>query len=123
METTTFGALFYQKRQATGLTLRKFCERHHLDPANVSRWERNLLPPPLAETSLRRLAVALGIEEDSDEWQLFFDLAAATQGVLPTDLRGRTDLVAKMPLVFRTLRGEAVTEEKLHDLYQAIKDA
>jgi len=122
MEPTTFGEFFRSKRVSAGLTLRRFCELHHFDPANVSRWERNLLPPPKAEESLCNIAHALNLQEGTNDWQFFFDLAAASLGVLPADLRGREDMVARMPLVFRTLRGEALTDEKLRELYNAIKD-
>jgi len=123
MEPVTFGEFFRSKRVSAGLTLRRFCELYHFDPANVSRWERNLLPPPKADESLRNIAHALNLEEGMEDWQLFFDLAAATQGVLPSDLRGREDMVRRMPLIFRTLRGEALTDEKLRELYNTIKDA
>jgi len=123
MATQTFGEFFKEKRIAAGLTLRKFCETYHFDPGNVSRWERNLLPPPKAEESLRSIAVALQLEEGSEGWHLFFDLAAATNGLLPADLRADANMIARMPLVFRTLRGEPLTEEKLRELYRAIEEA
>jgi transcriptional regulator with XRE-family HTH domain len=123
MTNQTFGAYFKEKRIAAGLTLRRFCEIYHFDPGNVSRWERNLLPPPKSEDSLRSIAIALRLEDGSADWQLLFDLAAATNGLLPADLRANANMIARMPLVFRTLRGEPLTEDKLRELYEAIKEA
>ncbi len=59
--------------------------------------------------------------EGTPDRQLFFDLAAATNGMLPADLRADADMVARMPLVFRVLRGDPLTEEKLRELYEMIQ--
>src|SRR3989338_11644970 len=99
-----FGEFFKAKRQALGLTLREFCLKHELDPGNLSRLERGLLPPPQDREVLEKYAKCLALKSGSDDWYAFFDLAAAAKGRLPAELLEDKELVAKLPLVFRTLR-------------------
>lgn len=66
---------------------------------------------------------ALELEKGSDDWYTFFDLAAAARGEIPVDLAERDDLLEKLPVLFRTLRGDRVDEEKLKDLLDTIRDA
>ena len=49
--------------------------------------------------------MALDLVEGSTEWQDFFDLAAASLGQFPKDLLDDKEVVEKLPLLFRTLRG------------------
>lgn len=42
----TFGSYFKDRRIKLGLTLRQFCEKHSMDPGNLSKIERGVLPPP-----------------------------------------------------------------------------
>ena len=118
----TFGAFFKQLRKRKGLTLRKFCLENGLDPGNISKLERDKAPPPGREI-LERYAGALQIEEDSSDWFQFFDLAAAARGRIPEDLMSDRELVGKLPLVFRTLRGEKVSQEELDRLAESIRRA
>ena len=70
-----FGEFFRQKRIALGFTLRSFCKQYQLDPGNVSRLERNILPPTLDEEKFAGYATALQIVKESPDWMTFFDLA------------------------------------------------
>jgi hypothetical protein len=54
-------------------------------------------------------------------WYEFFDLAAASRGQIPEEILTDDKLVAKLPVLFRTLRGERVSEEKLDELIEAIR--
>src|SRR3989338_4591681 len=101
-----FGEFFKTKRQALGLTLREFCLQHKLDPGNLSRLERGLLPPPQDRKLLEQYAQHLAIKPGHGDWYTFFDLAAAAKGRIPDDLLQDEDVVASLPLVFRTLRGK-----------------
>ena len=74
---TTFGEFVKARRQARGLTLRAFCEKHGFDPGNVSRLERGLVQPPQDEKKLSEFALTLGLIAGTDDWQEFFDRAAA----------------------------------------------
>ena len=121
MKTRHFGAYLKKLRISSGLTLRAFCIKNGFDPGNYSRLERGLLPPPHSEEKLKEYARALGLKRGSDEWLEFFDQAAAVRGQLPKDLLSDEEVVAKLPLLFRTLRGAPVPSEKLDQLVEKIR--
>lgn len=116
-----FGEFFKVKRQALGLTLREFCLKHKLDPGNLSRLERGLLPPPQDRDRLEEYAKYLGLKSGSDDWYTFFDLAAAAKGRIPEEILEDKEVVAKLPLVFRMLRGKRLTDKALDELVKKIK--
>jgi len=116
-----FGGLVKSLRQARGLTLRAFCQQQGFDPGNVSRLERGLVPPPHDDEKLAQYAAALGLSADSPKWQVFFDRAAAARGELPKDLLADEEVVEKLPLLFRTLRGTAVPPDQLDDLVEKVR--
>jgi transcriptional regulator with XRE-family HTH domain len=118
---TEFGRFFASLRQRNGLTLREFCKNAGADPANISRMERGVMPPPKRREILERYALALGIESGSDDWYEFFDLAAANQGMVPKDLMTDSELVKALPLFFRTLRGEKPTPEEMRRVAEKIR--
>ena len=119
----TFDQFFKQMRHKTGLTLRNFCFKHDLDPGNISKLERGIIEPPKSREILERYASYLQIKESSDEWYDFFDLAAAYSGRSPQDLMSDRELVERLPVVFRTLRGQKLSEEKLKELAETIRKA
>jgi len=119
----TFGAFLKAKRVELGLTLRKFCLMHELDPGNISKMERGKLPPPQNEQKLKEYAKMLKIKKGSDDWQTFFDLAAAEAGRVPADLLSDKEVLAKLPALFRTMRGQQVTDKELEELIRMIKGA
>ena len=71
----TFGEFFKEKRIALKKTLRQFCAENKLDPGNISRLERGLMPPPQGSDKLEEYARYLQIKKGSDDWYQFFDLA------------------------------------------------
>jgi len=118
-----FGKRFKQLRQKTGKTLRQFCLEHNLDPGNYSKLERGKSLPPKSREKLEKLANFLNIEEGSDEWYNFFDDAAACSGTIPKYIMDDEELSVKLPLVFRTIRGERVDSKKLKQLAEIIRQA
>lgn len=118
-----FGKRFKQLRQKTGKTLRQFCLEHNLDPGNYSKLERGKSLPPKSREKLKNLANFLNIEEGSDEWYNFFDDAAACSGTIPKYIMDDEELSVKLPLVFRTIRGERVDSKKLKQLAEIIRRA
>jgi len=117
-----FGDYFKDLRIARGKTLRRFCLENGFDASNLSKMERGLLAPPPHET-LEKYAKCLDIEEGSKEWYTLFDLAAAARGEIPSDILSDEELVAKLPLVFRTVRGEKVPRDQLDQLIEVIRGA
>ena len=123
MEPKGFGAFFKACRVKSGITLRAFCNMHGFDPGNISRLERGRMPPPTSEEKLTEYAEALGIERGSDDWYEFFDRAAAERGRIPADLLSDEELLGKMPVLFRTLRGDKFDASQLDDLIERIRRA
>jgi transcriptional regulator with XRE-family HTH domain len=118
-----FSDLVKSLRRATGMTLRAFCVEHDFDPGNWSRLERGQTLPPNDEEKLAQYAIALGLSKHCPAWVDFFDRAAAAQGRLPKDLRDDANLTAKLPLLFRTLRGTPVPPDRLEKLADKIRES
>ncbi len=118
-----FGEFFKTMRARSGLSLRGFCIDNRFDPGNISRLERGVFPPPESRDKLEAYAKALRLRKGSEDWYTFFDLAAAERGRIPDDVLSDKDLVEKLPVLFRTLRGQRVDEASLTDLAERIRRA
>lgn len=118
-----FGEFFKARRIAIKKTLRQFCIENGLDPGNISKLERSLLPPPQSREKLEEYAVCLKIKKGSDDWYTFFDLAAAETGRIPEDIMTKEKIEDKLPILFRTLRGQKVSDETLEKLIKILRDA
>jgi transcriptional regulator with XRE-family HTH domain len=118
---TMFGEYFKKKRLGLGKTLRQFCLEHDLDPGNISKLERGILPPPVSSAKLAHYANCLEIKEGTDEWLEFFDIARAEAGRIPEEILANKDLVSKLPLVFRTLKGQKLNKEQLEKLARELE--
>lgn len=118
-----FGEYFKQLRMKTGQSLRAFCENHGFDAGNISRLERGVFAPPEADGKLREYAKALGLKQGSSEWMEFFDKAAAARGHIPHDLHQEVNLVRRLPLLYRTLRGHKVSAEALERIVELVRSS
>jgi len=116
-----FGEFFKGMRLRQGMSLRQFCIEHGLDAGNISRIERGVAAPPQSREKLEEYAGYLNIEPDSDEWYNFFDYAAAAAGRIPQDVMSDEELVRKLPVVFRTLRGQKLSAKQLKELAESIR--
>ena len=121
--TNVFGEAIKARRAELRLTLREFAKRSKMDPGNASRIERGRLAPPQGEEILARVARALELEAGSAEWQNLFDLAAAANGRVPTDILSDDEAMARLPVLFRTVRNKSFDPEKLDKLLQSIREA
>lgn len=117
----SFGNYFKKMRKQTGLTLRQFCLKNELDPGNISRLERGVAQPPKSREKLAEYAEMLSLARDSDKWYTFFDLAASCSGRIPHYVMDDDELIKKLPLVFRTLRGQRPSSEELENLMELIR--
>jgi transcriptional regulator with XRE-family HTH domain len=116
-----FGKLLKKLRVAKGMTLREFCQANRIDPGNYSRLERGLFPPPQKEQLLEKYATALGLRRGTEEWLEFFDIAMVSRGEIPKDILSDEEVVGKLPVLFRTLKGSQITGQKLDDLVERIR--
>jgi transcriptional regulator with XRE-family HTH domain len=117
----TFGSFVKELRKNRRLGLREFCAQHGHDPSNWSKIERGALPPPKNQETLEEWASQLGLNRGEDEWYRFFDLASLEQGRIPDDILSDEELVEKLPLFFRTLRGQKPTAEELKKIMEIIR--
>jgi hypothetical protein len=83
--------------------------------------ERGVFPPPQKEELLEKYAKALGIVRGSSAWLEFFDLAVVARGEIPKDLMTDEEVVVKLPVLFRTLKGSQITSAKLDALVEKIR--
>lgn len=116
-----FGSFLEKLRQQSHLTLREFCRRAECDPANISRLERGMIPPPRSTEILGKYARALQLKEGGDDWYMFFDLAAADHGMVPADIMNDKELVQALPTFFRTLRGQKPTADEMRRIADKIR--
>ena len=116
-----FGDYFKKKRLEMQKTLRQFCLENGLDPGNISKLERGILPPPASSAKLAHYAKCLNIKEGTDDWLEFFDIARAEAGRIPDDLLADKNIVAKLPLIFRTIKGQKLTGEQLEKFVYALE--
>ena len=121
MSSRTFGQFMKQLRRRQGVSLRKFCEMHGLDPGNQSKMERDLRLPPISAQHREDLARRLGLQPGSEDWQMFFDLADVAAGRMPRELVEDPELAPKLPLVFRSLRGEKLSRTQLEEVAALLK--
>ena len=115
-----FGEYVRQLRLVKRMTLRKFCKTAGLDPSNWSKIERGLHQPPKGREVLISVAETLGIPEGTEEWNSLFDLAII--GHIPADLVGNQAIVDKLPIFFRTVRGQKPTRKELEKLVELLGD-
>ena len=117
-----FGEFVKNRRKELKLTLRSFCLEVNIDAGNFSKIERGILPPPKDKNKLKKWAKALRLEKGSEKWDEFFDLAAISKGRLPDDVMDDRELARAMPLIFRTVRGDKISDEQFERLKTLIKE-
>ena len=118
-----FAEFFKEKRIALGLTLRQFCQKNGFDPGNISKLERGVFAAPQSEEKIEEYAQALGFKKGSDEWIQFLDLAAVSSRNMDMMKFNNEKLIERLPLLFRTLDNKELTDEKLDEIIELIKQA
>ena len=110
----TFGDFVKDCRIKQNITLREFCRLNDLDPSNWSKIERGLLSPPRSKQVLTAIAKSLNMSSDSEDFKTLLDLAAISQ--IPSHLLSDQSILEKLPVFFRTLRGEKPTRKELEKI-------
>lgn len=121
--TVTFGETVRERRKELRLGLREFAQRAGMDPGNLSKIERGRLAPPQGQDLLIRLASALEWQQGTPEAIALADLAAVENGQLPVDVLGDEAVMAKIPILLRTVQNKQLPPEKLDELIEMIRDA
>ncbi len=117
----SFGEFFRKLRIEIGYTLRQYCKTFGKDPAYISKLERDKINPPKSVDELGRLAYSLELEEESDAWYSFFTLAELSRSKILSEIVSDEEILAKLPVLLRTLKGEKLTEEQLDVLVEMVK--
>jgi len=116
----TFGDFLKNYRIKQNITLREFCRINDLDPSNWSKIERGILSPPKSKAVLSAIAKSLNMPSGSEDLQTLLDLAAISQ--IPAHLVSDQSILDKLPVFFRTLRGEKPTRKELEKLLKILAD-
>ena len=116
-----FATSIKQLRTHRRLGLRGFCLEHGHDPSHWSKREREVLPPPREEHTLRTWAKQLGLKPGSDDWLKFFDYAAVGAGRIPDHILEDKELAAHLPAFFRALSGQKPSREDTERLLAIIR--
>lgn len=115
----TFGEFVKQLRLQNRITLREFCRTLEIDPSNWSKIERGILPPPKSKEVLTEIGNTLKLKKETEDWFTLMDLAAISH--IPKELLSDETIVEKLPVFFRTLRGQSPSREELEQLIKLIK--
>jgi transcriptional regulator with XRE-family HTH domain len=118
---TIFGEYLKKLRSDRRITLRSFCEKAGLDPANYSKIERGLLTPPLEESRLASIVKALGCTVEGAEHRELRRLASLDRGQIPPRILSDAEIAGRLPALFRTMEGEPVDEASLKELVDMIQ--
>jgi len=113
-----FGAFVKQMRIKMDFTLRRFCTEFGYDHQTHSKMERGFASPPATDKGLSRLAKDLCLWDGSEERKQLFSLAEECNGKLPPVGLSDDELMKQLPLVFRTVNGERLSEDKLMEFAQ-----
>ncbi|MDI6698216.1 MAG: helix-turn-helix transcriptional regulator [Candidatus Saccharicenans sp.] len=116
----TFGEHVRELRLRNHLTLRRFCELTRLDPSNWSKIERGLMPPPKSSALLMEISKILNLKEGSEDYNTLFDLAAI--GHIPANLLSTPRVMEKLPVFFRTIRGDKPARKELEELINILSE-
>ena len=116
----TFGKFVHDLRKQKEITLREFCRRSRQDPSNWSKVERDLNPPPKTKIILEQIAGALEVEPGSEDFNMMNDLVAIS--FIPKELLNEEEILEKLPIFFRTVRGGPPNEKELEELIEIIRN-
>jgi len=111
-----FNEFIKEKRLEKEISLREFCRQAEVDPSNWSKVERGLADVPKSSEILDRIANVLSL--DKEETLTMKELAIIDS--IPADLRPEENVLEKLPIFFRTVRGDKPTEEELKKLIKKL---
>ena len=118
-----FGDFIYSKRLKLNMSLREFCKNKGYQPSYISRLENGLIKAPENLEKLKALAIALKIKEETPEWVIFFDLAAANQKSMPKSIEDRFPEIERfLPAFYRTLRKKKISKKDMEQLIQLLQE-
>jgi hypothetical protein len=105
MKQERFSDIFkrYRVKKNPGLT--SWCREHSLDQGNHSKLERGIMPPPQNFARLHEYIEIFEIEEFSDDWHNFLNLALIENLKLPLEHKPDRNLAYLISIFFTHLQG------------------
>lgn len=79
-----------------------------------------MVAPP---TDLRDICGALGITEGSGLWHELINQAHLEKGMIPKHVLDNEEVMAALPVFFRTARGEKPSREELEQVIEVIRNS
>jgi len=119
----TFGDMLRERRKELRLGLREFAQRAGMDSGNLSKMERGRLAAPQAEEILNRICAALEWRRGSAGAEALHDQAAVDNGQIPKDLLDDAQMMAKVPLLLRTVHNKQLKAKEIERLIEMIREA
>ncbi|MEQ9400140.1 MAG: helix-turn-helix transcriptional regulator [Longimicrobiales bacterium] len=120
---SAFGESVRERRKELRLGLREFAQRAELDPGNLSKIERGRLNPPQDINVLDRICLALEWDLGGEPATKLHDLAAVEAGNIPPDLLDDGEVLAKIPLLLRTVKNQRLDADEMDRLIDLIRQA
>ena len=102
-----FGRVIIRRRRDLRITLREICIDLKLDPVEWSRIEQEIIAPPQSLDELVRIAEYLRLDP-----KYVIDMAEEDEDIVCVPLTDE-ELVPRLPIIFRTIDGKPLNEEKL----------
>ncbi len=118
-----FGEMVRERRKVLRLGLREFALRAEVDASNLSKMERGVMTPPQDRALLGRICAALELDPGSAECIRLLDQAAAETGRIPADMLEDEELLARLPVLLRTVKNKRPSEEQMDRLIEIIREA
>ncbi len=118
---SAFGELIRSRREELRLGLRDFALRAEMDAGNLSKLERGRLNPPQDRAALDRICFALQWDPAGADAEKARDLAAVENGRIPNDLLEDDAVIAKLPLLLRTVHNRQLDADEVEKLIDIIR--
>ncbi len=122
-EIITFGRYLKKLRlEEARIGLRAFASMIDMKPSNLSNIERDRIPPPANRKTIDTICDTLGLAKDAPERDQMFDLAAKAKGRIPADVAEAIKASPGVPVLVRTVANRQLSEKKLRELAEYIKE-
>ena len=119
----TFGQLLKKVRlEETCVGLRAFADLIEMAPSNLSNIERGRTLPPADGERISQICDALGLSKTDERRAQFYDLAAEHNNRVPADIAETIKKKPGVPVLVRTVANKRISEKKLRELAEYIKD-
>lgn len=121
---TSFGQMLKHIRvQEANIGLRRFAGMIGMQPSNLSNIEQGRIAPPATRKQLDLMCDTLGLSQNDNKRTRLFDLAAEySQNRIPADVADTIKNQVGVPVLVRTVANKQLSEKKLRELANYIKD-